>query len=482
MHPVSKRRRSAKFLSSTFEPSFSPGECCKNACRCISCCTVFVITDSRAGCVRSSRSPWYRKASERGEIAPGWDTKCENDNQTEEPRIEETRHPSGHPEGLLFRHFPSTAVDRGVHLTVVTWHSSFENCCPVGITQIEDQSPSRPPPLAGISAAPLRNGGRVRHFRFSSELLRRISLLTVKVINKRKKTFRRFFDELRLHVGGESRQMRSRRDSSYVVNGLSRRSSQLGLAFSPLHDVDKYAVDESPTQETQTGKVRRASSSQPEKGLSAPSHNARFNTKIKRGDRVMLEIRSSEVFEGDVEYFSEKSVELYNIFCQATNTEYEGSMVFYRNEVVAISRISESTESDNSLPEKGGFPEELKKIKMHPDEFARLKQMTFDFVFVDTFGPRFKDAVEVLSNRESVAVVGLGSTFTRGKQLSLLMMADFKQVFIFDMFCLVDLKELKEILQSSFICKVVHDGSALFDCLYHKYKVEMKNVFDTQVT
>jgi hypothetical protein len=203
--------------------------------------------------------------------------------------------------------------------------------------------------------------------------------------------------------------------------------------------------------------------------------------KIKRGDRVMLEIRSSEVFEGDVEYFSEKSVELYNIFCQATNTEYEGSMVFYRNEVVAISRISESTESDNSLPEKGGFPEELKKIKMHPDEFARLKQMTFDFVFVDTFGPRFKDAVEVLSNRESVAVVGLGSTFTRGKQLSLLMMADFKQVFIFDMFCLVDLKELKEILQSSFICKVVHDGSALFDCLYHKYKVEMKNVFDTQV-
>jgi hypothetical protein len=35
MHPVSKRRRSAKFLSSTFEPSFSPGECRKNGPCCV---------------------------------------------------------------------------------------------------------------------------------------------------------------------------------------------------------------------------------------------------------------------------------------------------------------------------------------------------------------------------------------------------------------------------------------------------------------
>ncbi|XP_044253920.1 piRNA biogenesis protein EXD1-like isoform X2 [Tribolium madens] len=159
-------------------------------------------------------------------------------------------------------------------------------------------------------------------------------------------------------------------------------------------------------------------------------------------------------------------------------------MTFYRNEVVKIVLISDTESASTSDNMPAATEDSLvtsKKINMHPDEYARLRQVTFDFVFIDTFGTHFDNAVEVLNNRESVAVAGLGNNYVRSKPLSVLVMSDFKQVFIFDLLCLGKLSGLGEVLESDFICKVVHDGGALFDCLYHKYGVEMKNVFDTQV-
>ncbi|EFA02334.1 piRNA biogenesis protein EXD1 [Tribolium castaneum] len=207
-----------------------------------------------------------------------------------------------------------------------------------------------------------------------------------------------------------------------------------------------------------------------------------MTVQLKPGDRVLLENRSSEVYAGTIEYISAKSVNLHTITCHSTNIEYEGNMTFYRNEVVKIVPISD-TEPASTPDETPEVSEDSllrsRKINMHPDEFARLRQVTFDFVFIDTFGTQFENAVEVLNNRESVAVAVLGN-YGRNKPMSVLVMADFKQVFIFDMLCLGKLKTLREVLESGYICKVVHDGGALFDCLYHKYGVEMKNIFDTQ--
>ncbi|RZC34809.1 exonuclease 3'-5' domain-containing protein 1, partial [Asbolus verrucosus] len=202
---------------------------------------------------------------------------------------------------------------------------------------------------------------------------------------------------------------------------------------------------------------------------------------VKPGDRVIIEIRSLEVFEGNAEYVSPESIELRNIYCQTTDTQYEGNMSFYRDEVVSIAHIVDCLTNEASSCENEESFDVSKKIKLSSGEFMRLKEMTLQYIFIDVFDRKFKDAVEVLSNRESIGVVGLGNTFRRGKPLSLLVMSDFKQVYIFDLFCLVDLRNLKDILESEYIIKVVHEGTALFDCLYHKYGVEMKNIFDTQV-
>ncbi|KAJ3659021.1 hypothetical protein Zmor_010730 [Zophobas morio] len=199
------------------------------------------------------------------------------------------------------------------------------------------------------------------------------------------------------------------------------------------------------------------------------------------GDRVLIEIPGREIYEGTVQYVSPRSIELYDIFCQKTNTPYHGSMTFYHNEILSCSHIQSVPKPSEPTAVNGTTFDASKKIEMDPDEFHRLRQMTFNYVFVNTFGKSFDEAYEQLSDREAVAVVGLGNTFVRGKGLSLLLIADFKTVYIFDIFCLGKLGHLQDILESTFICKVLHNGSALYDCLYHKYKVEMQNVFDTKI-
>lgn len=195
-----------------------------------------------------------------------------------------------------------------------------------------------------------------------------------------------------------------------------------------------------------------------------------MDSKIWRGDRVIVELQN-ELFTGTVEYASSECIELYDIFCHKLNSTHEANMVFYRPEVLSVRVISQQ---DISKPA-------AKVLKMNKEEYNRINEMTYNFEFIDIFNTSFTNAVSTLMNRESVAVVGLGNSFQRGKPLCLLAISDFAQIYIFDLLCLVQLKGLQRILEADFIQKVVHDGVALFDCLYHKYGVEMQNVFDTQV-
>lgn len=203
--------------------------------------------------------------------------------------------------------------------------------------------------------------------------------------------------------------------------------------------------------------------------------------KCKPGDRVLLQTLDLEEFEGTIEEISAKMVNLYAIHYKNTNTDYPGNMYFFREEVRKLVKFTDNSDSEAS-PDTSENPLESKTaVKMHLDQYKGLQKMAYDFVFIDTFGAQFDEAVEVLNTREHVGVVGLGSTFSRGNPLSLLVMADSQTVFIFDLVCLVELRQLRNILESKYICKVAHNGIALVDCLYHKYRVDWKNIFDTQV-
>lgn len=101
-----------------------------------------------------------------------------------------------------------------------------------------------------------------------------------------------------------------------------------------------------------------------------------------------------------------------------------------------------------------------------------------------TMDQRFFEAVEHLNNCETVGVAGIGSELGRQKNISLLVMASWDQIYVFDIlsYRLSSFHpNLKAILESDSIKKVVHDSRTLVDCLYHCHGVKLANVFDTQV-
>ncbi|VEN53165.1 unnamed protein product [Callosobruchus maculatus] len=68
--------------------------------------------------------------------------------------------------------------------------------------------------------------------------------------------------------------------------------------------------------------------------------------------------------------------------------------------------------------------------------------------------------------------------------IRLLVLSTWQQVFLFDMRNFKNCyfyPEIKDILESAYVCKVMHKAGPMLDKLFRKYKVFVRNVFDTQV-
>lgn len=97
---------------------------------------------------------------------------------------------------------------------------------------------------------------------------------------------------------------------------------------------------------------------------------------------------------------------------------------------------------------------------------------------------RFFEATDYLLSCETVGVFGIGSEMGRQKSISTLVLASWDQVYLFDILSYKTSKfhpNLKTLLESDSVKKVVHDSRTLVDCLYHCHKTKLVNIFDTQV-
>lgn len=209
--------------------------------------------------------------------------------------------------------------------------------------------------------------------------------------------------------------------------------------------------------------------------------------KLMKGDRIIVRLVSGEIQEGSVAYARSGpswQVELYDIICHTTGNILD-NLTYYRKDIEDIRYIVENESDSSSSQNDDSKTPDLspsKTIKIPQAEFTRLSHMATarECLYINDFNKKYMDAVEALKHRESVGVVGLGSHFAR-RPLTLLAICDSRKVYVFDVFALRELKDLKGLMQSKKVMKVVHDGAALFDCLYHKHGVEMVNIFDTQV-
>lgn len=122
-----------------------------------------------------------------------------------------------------------------------------------------------------------------------------------------------------------------------------------------------------------------------------------------------------------------------------------------------------------------GSPEHLPKLG-HP--------MATEFEVVDQADVALDNALSAINREASIAVCFEGSPVGRNGCLSVLAVVAGTKVFIFDVLTLKDAlfdKGLRQVLESKTIEKVIHGCRHLSDCLHHKFRVQLDNVFDTQV-
>ncbi|KAF2898030.1 hypothetical protein ILUMI_08147 [Ignelater luminosus] len=216
-----------------------------------------------------------------------------------------------------------------------------------------------------------------------------------------------------------------------------------------------------------------------------------FNFKI--GQRLVIELTNKQIFEGDCKKCAKNRIDLCNVIEYPNKKELKGQLSYYSCEILSVrvlDDVNNDGQQDASLnsPDcetvKNGIHKPHQVIAVKKAEYARLLDMTRSYIYMATVDNRYLDAVQHLSCCENIAVVGIDSSFGRMKNLSLLVVCSWDQVYIFDLLLFRKKTfepELKNILESDGIKKIVHDSRKLVDCLWHCHKVKLTNIFDTSV-
>nr|XP_023011959.1 piRNA biogenesis protein EXD1-like [Leptinotarsa decemlineata] len=201
------------------------------------------------------------------------------------------------------------------------------------------------------------------------------------------------------------------------------------------------------------------------------------------GDYLILKLSCGDIFEGDYNSGGQNRIDLANTKQHNNpNRKLGGIYSFYRSEIESIHKLKSKVRE--KPPAQVKDPEEENKIKLVEEEYERLKQMCKDYVYLEKADSRYYEAVGKLSEAETIGVAALGMDDKRTAVVKLLAVCTWKHVYLFDM---INFKqryfypELKEVFESEYTCKVIHQAGPLVDILYRNYKVFTQNIFDTQV-
>ncbi|XP_066159335.1 piRNA biogenesis protein EXD1-like [Euwallacea fornicatus] len=211
-----------------------------------------------------------------------------------------------------------------------------------------------------------------------------------------------------------------------------------------------------------------------------------YNKIFKIGDRLILELTSSDIFNGIYADGGKDRISLTDVIQHNNNNKLGGVYDFYRNEIANIRKLKppSAKETVNEDESSTTNSELCTMIKICEEEYFRLKEMSKSYIYIQTADKRYFDAVQVLSDSETIGVVCLGMENHRSSIINLLVMCTWKQVYIFDLTNITKrelYKELKDIFESEYICKVIHKSAGLIDTLYREYNVYVQNTFDTQI-
>ncbi|XP_030750346.1 piRNA biogenesis protein EXD1-like [Sitophilus oryzae] len=210
-----------------------------------------------------------------------------------------------------------------------------------------------------------------------------------------------------------------------------------------------------------------------------------YNTVFKRGTRLILELKSQEIYEGTYVDGGKNRIVLNDVIQHNNNNKLGDLYEFYRNEIAEIRMLKLPATKIAEPPKKNDNKEKCKLIKICEEDYFRLKETCRSYIFIENADKRYFEAMKVLNDAETIGVVSLGMEKNRyGSFIRLLVLCTWKQVYIIDLINVEKRElypEIKQLFESEYICKVIHKSSGIVDILYRHYNVYMQNIFDTQI-
>ena len=147
---------------------------------------------------------------------------------------------------------------------------------------------------------------------------------------------------------------------------------------------------------------------------------------------------------------------------------------------------NESDPNDNE--DKFEFCEKTKTIVINQDEKEEwtidtrnlILPATCEFLLFDQIDDRFKRTIDLICDNKSIGFSLFGNQICRKGRIDLIVIAIENGIFAFEAKQEI-VKELKPIIQSEQIEKVIHESHPYSDALKHHFGFELRNVFDTQI-
>lgn len=201
------------------------------------------------------------------------------------------------------------------------------------------------------------------------------------------------------------------------------------------------------------------------------------------GDKILLELLE-ECIIGDVVYINDQKTRLHlkNVYDVNDSSDIVSPAVqiYYKKEIKS-SRLLESIIRDDACDTDSSSKSSKIDSKLS-ETLKQIKSSSQNIKIIYQIDIQFYSTIEFLKSKDKIGLSAQGDNHGRHSKLSLLTFSSNDQIFIFDILSLGKIpKNLKEIIESPHIRKVVHDGRKLADNLSYNFKINLTCVFDTMI-
>ncbi|KAK9959347.1 hypothetical protein ABG768_009476 [Culter alburnus] len=211
--------------------------------------------------------------------------------------------------------------------------------------------------------------------------------------------------------------------------------------------------------------------------MASSAEECRFLDDLRK-KRVKISLSETQITGVIQRIHPKKTVILEDVSEVKSGRKFPGVKLIFGHEIVKVDFISSANGDLVHEEHKSEFSSFRRKIILDGDEHD------MKYVVIDELHEKFGPAVMHIKEQK---VIGIGADVfgqTAQERLCWLQVATKKVVYLFDILLLggqAIKNGLSMIMENPHILKVVHDCRCIARCLRAEFKVNLTNVFDTQV-